>query len=121
MDIWSYGLDQFGLIEMRDMANRTGGLMAMHELFAHFIFETSFEKFYEADEEGMFKFAIAGTMTIRTSKEMKINGLIGLGKSEKQNSLKTAAEMEIGEGGTNQWYLGGTLENNSYCFFLSHN
>ena len=68
MDIWAYGLDQFGLLEMKEMVNSTGGLLAMHELFNHFIFQTSFEKFYEADEEGLFKFAIASTMQIRISK-----------------------------------------------------
>jgi protein transport protein SEC23 len=46
MDIWAYGLDQFGLMEMRYMVNNTGGMLAMHEEFDHFIFKTSFEKFY---------------------------------------------------------------------------
>lgn len=43
-------------------------MLAMHELFNHFIFQTSFEKFYEANEEGMFKFAIASQLSIRLSK-----------------------------------------------------
>jgi hypothetical protein len=30
MDIWAYGIDQFGLLEMREMVNQSGGLMAMH-------------------------------------------------------------------------------------------
>ena len=30
MDIWSYGLDQFGLLEMKSLVNSTGGLLAMH-------------------------------------------------------------------------------------------
>lgn len=47
MDIWSYGLDQFGLLEMRDMVNQSGGLLAMHEQFEHYIFKESFERFYE--------------------------------------------------------------------------
>jgi protein transport protein SEC23 len=45
-DIWAYGLDQFGLMEMKGMVNATGGMLAMHELFDHFIFKTSFDKFY---------------------------------------------------------------------------
>ena len=31
MDMWAYGLDQFGLLEMREMVNQSGGLLAMHE------------------------------------------------------------------------------------------
>lgn len=30
MDIWSYGLDQFGLMEMKNMVNSSGGMLAMH-------------------------------------------------------------------------------------------
>ena len=28
--------------------------------------------------------------------------------------------MEIGEGGTNVWYLGGIAQNNAECIILSH-
>jgi hypothetical protein len=42
MDIWAYGTDQFGLLEMREMVNQSGGLMAMHEQFNYFIFQKSF-------------------------------------------------------------------------------
>lgn len=47
MDMWAYGLDQFGLMEMREMVNQSGGLMAMQEQFNHFIFQESFERYYE--------------------------------------------------------------------------
>jgi len=30
MDIWAYGLDQFGLMEMKSMVNNSGGTLAMH-------------------------------------------------------------------------------------------
>jgi len=39
----------------------------------------------------------------------------------KDNALKTAADMEIGEGGTNSWYLGGISTNNALCIILSLN
>ena len=42
MDMWAFGLDQFGLLEMKNMVNATGGMLAMHEEFDHFIFKTSF-------------------------------------------------------------------------------
>jgi len=38
----------------------------------------------------------------------------------KENTLKTASDMEIGEGGTNVWYLGGIAQNNAECIILSH-
>ena len=31
MDIWAYGLDQFGLLEMKSLVNSTGGLLAMQK------------------------------------------------------------------------------------------
>lgn len=67
-DIWAYGLDQFGLMEMKNLVHGTGGMLAMHELFDHFIFKTSFEKFYEANEYGMFNFPICCYLTLRVSK-----------------------------------------------------
>lgn len=42
MDMWAYGLDQFGLLEMRELVNQSGGLMAMQEQFNYYIFERSF-------------------------------------------------------------------------------
>lgn len=68
------------------MVNSTGGMLAMHELFDHFIFQVSFEKFYQANEDGMFKFAIAAHINLRISKQMRINGIIGTCKSLKDNS-----------------------------------
>jgi protein transport protein SEC23 len=59
IDVWAYGLDQFGLMEMKSLVNWTGGLLAMHELFNHFIFKTSFEKFYEPTEDNLLPFPIA--------------------------------------------------------------
>ena len=119
MDLWSYGLDQFGLLEMKSMVNCTGGMLAMHEEFSHFIFKTSFEKFYETTEDNLLPFPIGCQLTIRLSKELKINGILGTCKSLKENTLKSAAEMEIGEGNTNTWYLGGISMNSSLCLVVS--
>lgn len=46
IDIWAYGLDASGLLEMRNMAEKTGGIVAMHEMFNHFIFDSSFSLHY---------------------------------------------------------------------------
>lgn len=58
MDMWAYGLDQFGLLEMRELVNQSGGLMAMQEQFNYYIFERSFEKFYETNEVGLLNFPL---------------------------------------------------------------
>lgn len=44
---------------MKNLVNWSGGLLAMHELFNHFIFKTSFEKFYEPTEDNLLPFPIA--------------------------------------------------------------
>jgi|JI61114C2RNA_FD_contig_31_1735853_length_1178_multi_6_in_0_out_0_2 protein transport protein SEC23 len=49
LDIWAFGLDQYGLVEMKDMAAKSGGIIAMHELFSHFIFDSSFTMHYGAN------------------------------------------------------------------------
>lgn len=55
-------------MEMKNLVNGTGGILAMHELFDHFIFKTSFEKFYEANEYGLFNFPVACYLSLRVSK-----------------------------------------------------
>jgi protein transport protein SEC23 len=92
---------------MKGLVDGSGGMLAMHELFNHFIFRTSFARFYEADEYGLFSFPFACHLSLRLSKELRVNGILGTAKSLKDNSLKQAAEMEVGEGGTSSWYLGG--------------
>ena len=96
LDIWAFGLDQYGLVEMKDMAAKSGGIVAMHELFNHFIFDSSFTMHYGADEQGLFGFPIAGKVSVFMSKEMKIKGLLGYGKSLKDDKLQLSAEMETG-------------------------
>lgn len=63
----------------------------MHEEFNHFIFTTSFEKFYEQNEQGTFEFPIACNLTVHVSRELKINGILGPCKSLKDNSAKFSA------------------------------
>lgn len=65
------------------MVNQSGGLMAMQEQFNHYIFQQSFERFYEPNEAGLLNFPFACSLRIRVSKEMKINGILGTCKSLK--------------------------------------
>lgn len=30
LDLWAFGLDQYGLVEMKDMVTKSGGILAMH-------------------------------------------------------------------------------------------
>jgi hypothetical protein len=69
---------------------------------------------------GILNFPFASNLRIRVSKELKINGILGTCKSLKENTLKSAAEMEVGEGRTNEWYLGGISSTNALCVILSH-
>lgn len=120
LDIWAFGLDQYGLVEMKDMAARSGGIIAMHELFNHFIFDSSFVMHYGANEQGMFGFPIAAKVSVFLSKDMKIKGLLGYGKSLKDDKLNQSTEVETGEGRTSVWYVGGLPVNTSLLFFLAN-
>jgi hypothetical protein len=51
---------------------------------------------------------------------MKIKGLVGYGKSIKDDKLNMSSEMEVGEGRTNTWYIGGLQSNSALTFFLGN-
>lgn len=44
----------------------------------------------------MFNFPVACHISLRLSKELRVNGILGTAKSLKDNTLKQAGEMEVG-------------------------
>lgn len=92
----------------------------MHELFNHFIFDSSFSLHYEANEEGMFKFPVTAHLYMNISKEMKISGIIGSCKSLLEDKFNQSGETPVGEGKTSSWYLGGIQPNSALTVFLTN-
>uniref|UniRef100_A0A3B4DHX8 Protein transport protein SEC23 n=1 Tax=Pygocentrus nattereri TaxID=42514 RepID=A0A3B4DHX8_PYGNA len=77
IDIYACALDQTGLAEMKCCTNYTGGYMVMADSFNTSLFKQTFQRVFTKDVQGAFKMAFAGTLEIKTSREIKISGAIG--------------------------------------------
>lgn len=117
VDIFAGCYDQVGLDEMHYLPQTTGGVMVLSDSFTTSIFKQSFMRLFNTDPQGFLEMAFLGTLTVRTSKELKVSGLIGhahgLGIKGPQ-----VAETEIGIGGTNQWKLCGIRPSSTYAVFF---
>jgi len=117
IDIFAFTLDQFGLMEMKTLSQKTGGLTVTHEMFDAQVFKDTFRKVFERDANGDLRYGFCGDITISLSKELKVGGAIGPCTSLKKTT-PMQAELEIGESATSQWYLGGLDKNSSVAFYL---
>lgn len=117
IDIFAFLLDQYGLLEMKLLAEKTGGIVVSQESFDSDVFRETYKKLFERDINGFLKMGFAGRLDMYVSKELKIQGAIGPCISNKKGG-PMVAETTLGEGGTTNWYLGGLDRNSSICFLL---
>ncbi|CAD5119700.1 DgyrCDS8291 [Dimorphilus gyrociliatus] len=117
VDIYSCALDQTGLLEMKSLANSTGGHMVMGDSFATSLFQQSFQRVFTKDSKNDLKMAFSTTIDIKTSKELKVQGCIGTCTSSKIPG-NNVSENEIGLGGTTQWRMGSIYPNFTYAFYF---
>uniref|UniRef100_H2Y1H9 Protein transport protein SEC23 n=1 Tax=Ciona intestinalis TaxID=7719 RepID=H2Y1H9_CIOIN len=106
IDIYACALDQTGLHEMKCCTNITGGIMVMGDSFNTSLFKQTFQKVFSKDSKGEFNMAFNAVMEIKTSREIKVNGVIGPCVSLNVKS-PCVSETEIGIGGTSQWKASG--------------
>ncbi|CAB1335456.1 unnamed protein product [Coregonus sp. 'balchen'] len=97
IDIYACALDQTGLLEMKCCSNHTG--------------------VFTKDVAGAFKMAFAGTLEIKTSREIKISGAIGPCVSLNAKG-PCVSENEIGTGGTSQWKICGLDHNTTLAVYF---
>uniref|UniRef100_A0A672PFJ4 Protein transport protein SEC23 n=1 Tax=Sinocyclocheilus grahami TaxID=75366 RepID=A0A672PFJ4_SINGR len=117
IDIYACALDQTGLLEMKCCTNHTGGYMVMADSFNTSLFKQTFQRVFTKDEQGSFKMAFAGTLEIKTSREIKISGAIGPCVSLNAKG-PCVSENEIGTGGTSQWKICGLDPNTTLAFYF---
>uniref|UniRef100_A0A673MQB4 Protein transport protein SEC23 n=1 Tax=Sinocyclocheilus rhinocerous TaxID=307959 RepID=A0A673MQB4_9TELE len=117
IDIYACALDQTGLLEMKCCTNHTGGYMVMADSFNTSLFKQTFQRVFTKDEQGSFKVAFAGTLEIKTSREIKISGAIGPCVSLNAKG-PCVSENEIGTGGTSQWKICGLDPNTTLAFYF---
>jgi len=117
IDVWGCALDQVGLHEMKNLIVGTGGYVIQADSFASSLFVQSFKRIWEKDEKEQIDMNFNATVEIKTSREVKVCGMIGAGTSLKANS-SSVSENEMGVGGTSQWRLPALNSQTSLAFLL---
>uniref|UniRef100_A0A182NZD3 Protein transport protein SEC23 n=1 Tax=Anopheles epiroticus TaxID=199890 RepID=A0A182NZD3_9DIPT len=117
IDIYSCALDQTGLMEMKQCCNSTGGHMVMGDSFNSSLFKQTYQRVFAADQKAELKMAFNGTLEIKCSRELKIEG--GIGSCVSLN-VKNASvsDSETGMGNTVQWKLCTMTPNTTMAFFF---
>jgi len=117
VDIFSGALDQVGLLEMRSLPNSTGGHLILSDSFTTSIFKQSLMRMFSTDEEGGLDMAFNATLDVKTTKEIKVSGLIGHAVSVANKSMYVG-ETEIGIGGTSSWKMAGLMPRSSFGVYF---
>ena len=117
IDIFAFSLDEFGLFEMRDLINKTGGLIILNEEFKQNHFKEALQKLFTRNEFGSLNLHSGATLEFHCSNEIKIRGCIGNCKTLNEKN-KYDGKVKIGESGTNKWFLGGLDNFSTFTFFF---
>ncbi|KAL7678306.1 hypothetical protein ACOME3_004536 [Neoechinorhynchus agilis] len=124
IDLFSCALDQTGLYEMKYCCNYTGGRIVLGDSFSSTLFKESFLKIFSGIQKdgscalAEMDFGLNATIEVKTSRELKISGCIGLCISLNQ-SRPNVSDQEIGVGKTASWKIPLiTAASSSYTFFF---
>uniref|UniRef100_A0A3P8ZER9 Protein transport protein SEC23 n=1 Tax=Esox lucius TaxID=8010 RepID=A0A3P8ZER9_ESOLU len=93
------------------------GYMVMADSFNTSLFKQTFQRVFTKEVTGSFKMAFAGTLEIKTSREIKISGAIGPCVSLNSKG-PCVSENEIGTGGTCQWKICGLDPNTTLAVYF---
>lgn len=110
-------LDQVGLAEMKSLANSSGGNIVMCESFSTNMFKQSCQRIFLKDAQGHLQMAFNGTLTVVTSRELKVCGLIGSAVSAGKKG-PNVSDTEIGIGGTQEWRMAGLSPRTTHALYL---
>lgn len=117
VDIFAGCLDQVGLLEMKSLANSTGGHIILTDSFASSMFKQSFIRVFEKDENDNLLMGFNATLETICTKEIKVTGLIGHAVSLNKKS-SSVGETECGMGNTSSWKMCGIDPKASYCIYF---
>ena len=119
IDIFSCCLNQTGLLEMKYITEKTGGLMVSTDSFSTDVFKETFKRLFEPNEDGNLTMCFKGMSEIFVTKPLKVKGALGHLVSLNKNNLDMVSkDYPIGEGKTIVWNLGGIDSNSTYTFIL---
>lgn len=118
VDIFAGCYDQIGMSEMKKITDTTGGVLLLTDSFSTSIFKQSYLRLFNKDDEGYLKMAFSGNLTVKTSKELKLQGLIGHASPVKKTDTSNVSDSEIGIGGTSSWKMSSLSPHHSYAIFF---
>lgn len=117
IDIFAGCLDQVGLLEMKSLANSTGGHMILTDSFTSSQFKQSFIRVFDKDEQENLLMGFNASLEVVTTKELKVTGLIGHAVSLNKKS-SAVGETECGIGNTSAWKMCGIDPTASYGVYF---
>ncbi|CAA9964387.1 hypothetical protein CFE70_006947 [Pyrenophora teres f. teres 0-1] len=117
VDIFAGCLDQVGLLEMRGLANTTGGHMILTDSFTSSMYKQSFARVFNKDADDNLLMGFNAELEVLTTKELKITGLIGHAVSLNKKSV-SVGETECGIGNTCAWKMCGIDPEASYGVYF---
>jgi len=117
VDVYGFSLDQFGMAEMRNLVNKTGGYSVIQEEFGQQVFVDSLKSAMGLNEYDELKLGSGANLKMFASKPIRVKGALGP-ISSKKNKSKLASSDLVGEGETDHWYVGGLDPCLTLTFFL---
>lgn len=117
VDIFAGCYDQIGMAEMQSLCNKTGGTLLLSDAFTTSIFKQSFLRLFNKDSEGYLLMGFNGTFDIKTSRELKVSGLIG-NASPVGTKAPNVSDNQIGMGGTSQYRFCSFSTQHTYAVFF---
>jgi len=110
----SASFEESGFYEVQPAVLKTGGWVIANESWGEESYSSSIIKFFDS------VLSVSGnesTISINTTSNFKVSGCIGIGVSLNRTNEKVS-EKAIGNGGTNEWKLGGILPSTTLSFFF---
>ncbi|KAF5098097.1 hypothetical protein D0Z03_001279 [Geotrichum reessii] len=117
VDIFAGCYDQIGLQEMKTVPNSTGGAMILSDAFTTSIFKQSFQRMFNKDSNGFLQMGFNASMDVLTTKELKVNGLIGHAVSQNKKAAHVS-DTEIGVGQTYSWKMCSITPADTYATYF---
>lgn len=117
VDIFAGCYDQIGLQEMKTLPNSTGGAMILSDAFTTSIFKQSFQRMFNKDSNGFLQMGFNASMDVLTTKELKVNGLIGHAVSQNKKAAHVS-DTEIGVGQTYSWKMCSITPADTYATYF---
>lgn len=104
---------------MRELVEKTGGIVINEEEFILDVYEKSLSKYFGmiTDPNAVYN----AKMNVECSKEIYVSGMLGPGQLfEKASDFPKDGDNLIGETGGNKFYLNSPINTTTYLLFFSH-